>query len=57
MAGGGNPSRPELAGFCLAAEPGVTEHGGNGSEIRAAYVYQPVSNFVSEIKQPRICMP
>lgn len=51
-----DPSRPELTGFCLCAEPSITEHRGSGSRMHAAYVYQPVSNSVSEIKQPRICM-
>lgn len=39
-----------------SAEPSVMEHRGSESGVRAVYVYQPVSNFVSEIKQPRICM-
>lgn len=51
-----DPARPELTGFCLSAEPSRTEYRGNEREMRAEYVYQPVSNFVSEIKQPRICM-
>lgn len=52
----GDPSRPQLAGSCLSAEPSVTEYRENESSMRAEYVYQPVSNSGSKIKQPRICM-
>lgn len=53
----GDPSRPEVTGSCLSAETNIKKkHRENESGMRAVYVYQPVSNSVSEIKQPRICM-
>lgn len=53
----GNPSRPELTRSCLSsAEPSITKHKENVSGMRAVHVYEPLSNSVSEVKQPRICM-